>query len=125
MFRVGEGDLTQQPDLLRCCIECWAGRFCGGHDDQASLEKLLEFVENQQAFTWGEIVDIMHHSGIEEHLILCLCEALLAKDDADASLWKMQKDVMMKYLQLRCDNLQHDQVKILPKNMKNHMAIRE
>jgi len=111
VLRSGDRGLTQRPDLLRSCIECWAGRFVEGRDERISLEKLLEFVENQQAFSWGEIIEIMHHSNIDEHLILRLCEALLTKDDSDPALWKMQKDVMMKYIQIRCDRLQHTQAR--------------
>ena len=74
------------------------------------MAKLLDFVEKQQAFSWGEIVEIMHQSHVNEHLILCLCEALLVKDDPDPALWRMQKDVMLKYIQIRCHDLQERQV---------------
>lgn len=101
-------DKSQQPELLKNFILCWAGHM----DDQEdySLEKLMPFVENQTFFTWGEIVDIMYQAGLEKGLILNLCEQLINREDPDRDLWTSQKEVLIKYIEIRCGDIEEQQV---------------
>jgi len=101
-------DKSQQPELLKNFILCWAGHM----DDQEdySLEKLMPFVENQTFFTWGEIVDIMYQAGLEKGLILNLCEQLINREDPNRDLWTSQKEVLIKYIEIRCGDIEEQQV---------------
>lgn len=57
--RFGE-DKTCQPDILKRCIECWVGSV--SETEKYSFDKLLDFIETQDVFTWEHIIEIMQRS---------------------------------------------------------------
>eukprot|EP00803_Ostreobium_quekettii_P002455 evm.model.scf_886.3 EVM.evm.TU.scf_886.3 scf_886:24885-28521(+) len=110
LLRFGE-DKSQQSDLLKKCVECWAGDGAGdGTDpDNVALQKLTAFVEEQQALSWSQIIDIMYEAGINERLTLHLCEGLLSRSPGDEEMWKAQKEVLIRYVTIQCARLAHQQ----------------
>jgi len=110
LLRFGE-DKGQQSDLLKKCVECWAGDGAsdGTDPDNVALQKLTAFVEEQQALSWSQIIDIMSEAGINERLTLRLCEGLLSRSPGDEETWKAQKEVLIKYVTIQCTRLAHQQ----------------
>lgn len=110
--RYGE-DKSQQSELLKKCVECWAGDGAsdGPDPDNVALQKLTAFVEEQQALSWSQIIDIMHRAGINAKLTLRLCEGLLSRSPDDEEMWKAQKEVLVKYVTILCAGLAQQQVR--------------
>lgn len=110
LLRYGE-DKSQQSELLKKCVECWAGDGAsdGTDPDNIALQKLTAFVEEQQALSWSQIIDIMHRAGINAKLTLRLCEGLLSRSPDDEEMWKAQKEVLVKYVTILCAGLAQQQ----------------
>lgn len=113
VFRVCE-DKTQQAGLLKRCVECWST--ASGEADNHTVQKLTEFVKNQDSLSWGQIVDIMQKGNICEKLILQLCQELLLGDleESGSPSWIEQKDVLMKYVMITSNILKDKQVSSVP-----------
>lgn len=114
VFRVCE-DKTQQAGLIKRCVECWS---TGSEEsDNYTVQKLTEFVKNQDSLSWGQIIDIMQKGNISEELTLQLCHELLLGDteESDSPSWSEQKDVLMKYVTITSHILKDKQVSSLPR----------
>ncbi|KAK9819867.1 hypothetical protein WJX72_003454 [[Myrmecia] bisecta] len=103
-------DRTQQAELLRQCLACWTA----GQDrepDATTFEKLAQFVEAQQSFTWGQIIDIVQEAGLGVRFTILLCEQLLFKTQRsegnvmELQEWRKQKELLVKYVQIFCEDL--------------------
>jgi hypothetical protein len=64
--------------MLLSCLACWAP-LDGGEPDAGSLAKLAAFIELQQTFSAGQIVDIMAEARISPPFLQALCCHLLTK----------------------------------------------
>ncbi|KAL0031370.1 hypothetical protein WJX79_007043 [Trebouxia sp. C0005] len=101
----GGSDRAQQAELLRQCLSCWSSD-PHGQPDNATFEKLSHFVVLQSTFRWGKIIDIVQDAGFGDGFALRLCEELILRQarqsgsDTDTAEWSMQKEVLMKYVQI-------------------------
>ncbi|GMH40936.1 hypothetical protein BSKO_08840 [Bryopsis sp. KO-2023] len=107
LLTVGD-DKDRQAELLKRCVECWSG--ASGEPVNYTYQKFTEFVMNQEAFSWGQIIDIVHKAGISEKLALRLCEELLNQPvEAGSAHWNEQRDVLVKYVGIQCQSLKDKQ----------------
>lgn len=88
-----------------------AGEPGGGaaEPDTASLDRLVQFVEAQDKYSWAQITDIVQEAGLGDMFTLRLCEHLLQRRASAkaavpaASEWQLEKGLLVKYIQVHDD----------------------